>query len=182
MGNGRGKAGQDVGKAQTKARSCSQRAGLQGPVGRTHRHQPGRGGGGCCVQRCNPGVPHRRGLKLAGNASGDFKVKWTTPRHWQLAVGGDEEWDSPQGYTCWWWVIPHTRNLWLGRKDSTRLSNGRPDSSPPWDSKHSTSRPVWGTPGDCISVENTILPFVILFEQVGSLISFTTSQISALKS
>ncbi|KFO65120.1 Histone H2A.V, partial [Corvus brachyrhynchos] len=98
-----GKAGKDSGKAKAKAVSRSQRAGLQFPVGRIHRH---------LKTRTTSHV-----LELAGNASKDLKVKRITPRHLQLAIRGDEELDSLIKATiAGGGVIPHIHKSLIGKK------------------------------------------------------------------
>ena len=91
--SGRGKGG----KAKTKAKSRSSRAGLQFPVGRIHRFlRKGRYG-----KRIGSGAPvylaavleylSAEILELAGNAARDNKKARIVPRHLQLAVCNDEE-------------------------------------------------------------------------------------------
>lgn len=91
--SGRGKGG----KAKTKAKSRSSRAGLQFPVGRVHRFLRK----GHYAQRIGSGAPvylaavleylSAEILELAGNAARDNKKARIVPRHLQLAVRNDEE-------------------------------------------------------------------------------------------
>ncbi|XP_014438682.1 histone H2A.V isoform X2 [Tupaia chinensis] len=106
-----GKAGKDSGKAKAKAVSRSQRAGLQFPVGRIHRHLKTRT------------TSHGRVLELAGNASKDLKVKRITPRHLQLAIRGDEELDSLIKATiAGGGVIPHIHKSLIGKKGQQKTA------------------------------------------------------------
>ncbi|XP_062892515.1 late histone H2A.2.2-like [Mobula hypostoma] len=93
--SGRGKG--TAGKARSKAKSCSSRAGLQFPVGRVHRllrkgNYAERVGAGAPVylaavlEYLTPEI-----LELAGNAARDNKKTRIIPRHLQLAVRNDEE-------------------------------------------------------------------------------------------
>ena len=90
-GKGKGKKG--TGKSTTR----SNRAGLQFPVGRIHRHlREGR-----YAERVGAGAPVYLAavleyltaeiLELAGNAARDNKRTRIVPRHIQLAVRNDEE-------------------------------------------------------------------------------------------
>ena len=91
-GRGKGKA-----KKGSKATTRSNRAGLQFPVGRIHRHlREGR-----YADRVGAGAPVYLAavleyltaeiLELAGNAARDNKRTRIVPRHIQLAVRNDEE-------------------------------------------------------------------------------------------
>jgi len=91
--SGRGKGG----KAKGKAKSRSNRAGLQFPVGRIHRLLRK----GNYAERVGAGAPvylaavmeylAAEVLELAGNAARDNKKTRIIPRHLQLAIRNDEE-------------------------------------------------------------------------------------------
>ncbi|XP_062917562.1 late histone H2A.2.2-like [Mobula hypostoma] len=91
--SGRGKGG----KAKSKPKSRSSRAGLQFPVGRVHRLLRK----GNYAERVGAGAPVYLAavleyltaeiLELAGNAARDNKKTRIIPRHLQLAVRNDEE-------------------------------------------------------------------------------------------
>ncbi|XP_048476962.1 late histone H2A.2.2-like [Rhincodon typus] len=93
--SGRGKG--VGGKARSKAKSRSSRAGLQFPVGRVHRLLRK----GNYAERVGAGAPVYLAavleyltaeiLELAGNAARDNKKTRIIPRHLQLAVRNDEE-------------------------------------------------------------------------------------------
>ncbi|XP_059811035.1 late histone H2A.2.2-like [Hypanus sabinus] len=93
--SGRGKGG--TGKAWSKGKSCSSRAGLQFPVGRVHRLLRK----GNYAERVDARAPVYLAavleyltaeiLELAGNAARDNKKTRIIPRHLQLAVRNDEE-------------------------------------------------------------------------------------------
>jgi histone H2A len=85
------------GKSKTKAVSRSNKAGLQFPVGRIHRHLRN----GNFADRIGAGAPvylaavleylSAEVLELAGNAARDNKKTRINPRHIQLAIRNDEE-------------------------------------------------------------------------------------------
>ena len=91
--SGRGKGG----KAKSKAKTRSFRAGLQFPVGRVHRYLKR----GNYAERIGAGAPvylaavleylSAEILELAGNAARDNKKTRIIPRHLQLAIRNDEE-------------------------------------------------------------------------------------------
>ncbi|CAF1070322.1 unnamed protein product [Adineta ricciae] len=99
--SGRGKSNASVlagsGKARSKGKSRSMRAGLQFPVSRVHRHLRK----GSYSERVAGGSPvylaavleylSAEILELAGNAARDNKKTRIIPRHLQLAVRNDEE-------------------------------------------------------------------------------------------
>ncbi|XP_040834577.1 histone H2A.Z-like isoform X1 [Ochotona curzoniae] len=95
------KAGKDSGKAKTKAVSRSQRAGLQFPVGRIHRHLKSRT------------TSHGRVGATAAVYSAAILEYLTA----ELAIRGDEELDSLIKATiAGGGVIPHIHKSLIGKK------------------------------------------------------------------
>jgi len=126
--SGRGKGG----KAKSKPKSRSQRAGLQFPVGRIHRLlRKGNYG-----ERVGAGAPvylaavleylAAEVLELAGNAARDNKKSRIVPRHLQLAVRNDEELNKLlSGVTIsQGGVLPNIHSVLLPKKSSTVTVGG----------------------------------------------------------
>ncbi|XP_078388984.1 histone H2A-like [Cetorhinus maximus] len=126
--SGRGKTG---GKARSKARSRSSRAGLQFPVGRVHRHLRK----GNYAERVGAGAPVYLAavleyltaeiLELAGNAARDNKKTRIIPRHLQLAVRNDEELNKLLGGVtiAQGGVLPNIQAVLLPKKTSAAAAS-----------------------------------------------------------
>lgn len=122
--SGRGKAG----KAKSKSKTRSTRAGLQFPVGRVHRFLRK----GNYAQRVGAGAPVYMAavleyltaeiLELAGNAARDNKKSRIIPRHLQLAVRNDEELNRlMSGVTIsQGGVLPNIQSVLLPKKSQTK--------------------------------------------------------------
>jgi len=130
--SGRGKGG----KARSKAKSRSSRAGLQFPVGRVHRLLKG----GNYAERVGAGAPVYLAavmeylaaeiLELAGNAARDNKKQRINPRHLQLAVRNDEELNKLlAGVTiAQGGVLPNIQAVLLPKKSLTHATSGKKSS------------------------------------------------------
>ncbi|XP_051020891.1 histone H2A.V isoform X2 [Acomys russatus] len=102
-----GKAGKDSGKAKAKAVSRSQRAGLQFPVGRIHRHLKTRT------------TSHGRVGATAAVYSAAILEYLTA----ELAIRGDEELDSLIKATiAGGGVIPHIHKSLIGKKGQQKTA------------------------------------------------------------
>ncbi|XP_067835073.1 histone H2A-like [Heptranchias perlo] len=124
--SGRGKTG---GKARSKAKSRSSRAGLQFPVGRVHRLLRK----GNYVERVGARSPvylaalfeHLTAeiLELAGNAGRDNKKTRIIPRHLQLAIRNDEELNKLMGWVtiAQGGVLPNIQAVLLPKKSAVSI-------------------------------------------------------------
>ncbi|XP_045199983.1 histone H2A-like [Mercenaria mercenaria] len=129
--SGRGKGG----KAKSKAKSRSSRAGLQFPVGRIHRLLRK----GNYAERVGAGAPvylaavleylAAEVLELAGNAARDNKKSRIIPRHLQLAIRNDEELNKLlSGVTiAQGGVLPNIQAVLLPKKTGS-TKGGKPSS------------------------------------------------------
>ena len=114
------------GKARSKAKSRSIRAGLQFPVSRVHRHlrkggYSGRVAGGSPVYLAAVlEYLSAEILELAGNAARDNKKTRIIPRHLQLAVRNDEELNRLLNHVtiAQGGVLPNINSLLLPKKSA----------------------------------------------------------------
>jgi len=126
-GRGKSNAGVLGGKARSKGKSRSSRAGLQFPVSRIHRHLRK----GSYSERIAGGSPvylaavleylSAEILELAGNAARDNKKTRIIPRHLQLAVRNDEELNRLLNHVtiAQGGVLPNINSLLLPKKSGT---------------------------------------------------------------
>uniref|UniRef100_A0A8D2D2U2 Histone H2A n=1 Tax=Sciurus vulgaris TaxID=55149 RepID=A0A8D2D2U2_SCIVU len=106
------KAGKDSGKAKAKAVSRSQRAALQLPVGRIHRH---------LKTRTTSHGPVGATAAVYGAVILEYSLLrcWS----WQLAIRGDEELDSLIKATIiGGGVIPHIHKSLIGKKGQQKTA------------------------------------------------------------
>ncbi|XP_067837092.1 histone H2A-like [Heptranchias perlo] len=124
--SGRGKTG---GKARSKAKSRTSRAGLQFPVGRVHRLLRK----GNYAERVGAGAPvylaalfeHLTAeiLELAGNAARDNKKTRIIPRQLQMAIRNDEELNKLMGLVtiAQGGVLPKIQAVLLPKKSAVSI-------------------------------------------------------------
>ena len=122
--SGRGK----VVKQKSKPKSRSSRAGLQFPVSRIHRLLRK----GNYSERVGAGAPvylaavleylSAEVLELAGNAARDNKKRRIIPRHLQLAIRNDEEFNKLLGSVtlAQGGVLPNIQSVLLPKKTSDK--------------------------------------------------------------
>mmetsp|Transcript_121111 Transcript_121111/g.342668 ORF Transcript_121111/g.342668 Transcript_121111/m.342668 type:complete len:203 (-) Transcript_121111:95-703(-) len=131
----KGKKHPKFGKADGKAMSRSARAGVQFPVGRTHRFlkkyisQNMRVGSTAAVYISSVmEYLSAEVLELAGNAAKEAQVKRLTPRHLQLAIRGDDELDSLIKATiAGGGVVPHVQAVLLSMNKGKQTKAGEED-------------------------------------------------------
>ena len=122
--SGRGKGA----KSKSKPKSRSSRAGLQFPVSRIH----GLLRNGNYSERVGAGAPvylaavleylSAEVLELAGNAARDNKKRRIIPRHLQLAIRNDEEFNKLLGSVtlAQGGVLPNIQSVLLPKKTSDK--------------------------------------------------------------
>merc|ERR1719221_2253002 len=125
----KGKKNPKWGKTDGKQTSRSVRAGVQFPVGRTHRYLKKYATtnmriGGTAGVYCAAVMEYLSAevLELAGNVAKDMKTKRVTPRHLQLAIRGDDELDSLVKATiAGGGVVPHIDKSLLTKGKSKKM-------------------------------------------------------------